>query len=142
RVEISGKSSPGFDDNEAFANNLIDLLTSQVRSKSDNTRAVYDLFRELESRLGRLIQRVLTIATVNGHFSDLIPEQIRSKLVARDGRPDYSQATYTHLVGILKERWPKFERYFSDPVGRQLTRDEVIKPLFDINAAQRLYLAH
>jgi hypothetical protein len=141
-VEIDGRRvSPGFEDNEVFANNLIDLLTFQARSKSDHIIA-YELFRELELRLGRMIQDTLTVGTVNGDFSDLIPEQIRSKLVAPDGKLDYSRATYIHLVAILKALWPKFERHFSDPAGRHLTRDEVIKPLFEINGAQRVYLAH
>jgi hypothetical protein len=140
RVEKFGGIAPGFEDNKAFAESLVDFLTAHSRDKI-YTSTSSDLFNELEGLLGDLIKDVLSRNAVDGDFFDLIPEAIRNKLRDQVGRIDYSLATYIHLVSILKARWPKFEPYFSGFAGKGITREEIVKPLFEINE-QRTNLAH
>jgi hypothetical protein len=142
RSRTLGGMIPGIEDNLALAENLIDLLSSKARNKSDHISTAYELLRELEATLGKFIRNVLASCSVDGNFSELIPENIRVKLMTKDGVMDYSLATYIQLVGILKDQWSQFERHFAAAAGRSVKREEVTKPLFEINTGQRIYLAH
>jgi hypothetical protein len=128
--------NPGWEDNQRFVDNLIDSVTNYIRDRSPHAATnLYELFNELETRLGRLIQSVLVSYSLNNDFSNLISEGVRNKLQGPSGF-DYGRATYIDLVVILRDQFPKFLHLFD------LTGKEVLKLLFEINSGQRVHLAH
>jgi hypothetical protein len=136
REQVIAGIVPGWDDNKTFGNNLIRFLTDYVRDRSPYAPVkLYELFSELETRLGRLIQSVLVSHSVYSDFSGLIPENVRNKLQTPSGF-DYGRATYIDLVVILRHQLIKFAHLFS------LAGDDVLKLLFEINSGQRVHLAH
>jgi hypothetical protein len=136
RAQVLAGINPGWEDNQKFANNLIDFVTDYVRDRSPYAPTkLYELFNELETRLGRLIQSVLVSHSLNNDFSGLVPEKVRDKLLGPSGF-DYGRATYIDLVIILKDQFAKFVHLF-DLAGK-----DVLKLLFEINSGQRVHLAH
>lgn len=141
RAETLGGTTPGVEDNKAFAENVIAELTSHVVRPIDFAVSSYALLRELEARLGDLIEKVLTGATTDGNFISLLPVEIQNKLRSETGIPDYSRAMYVDLVNIVHKVWPQFEPFFVDQAGKPMARKSVTKPLSSLNT-QRIYLAH
>jgi len=136
RVEVIAGILPGWENNTQFADNLIDGLTAHVGERRPSASAtLYDLFRELETLLGKLIQTVLGSNSPIGDFRDLIPESVQKKLNGLDGF-DYSRATYIDLVVILRDHIGKFDSYFAQPAK------DILRLLFEINSGQRVNLAH
>jgi hypothetical protein len=140
-AETLGGHLPSVEDNKLLAEHLIRDLTGHVRRPTDYGQDAYVMFRELEGKLGELIERVLTRISGNRDFSPMLPEDIQRKLRTGDGRVDYSFAMFLQLVLILKQLWPRFEAYFLSDTGRPLARDAVMAPLFAVNE-QRKFLAH
>lgn len=127
---------PGWVDNQRFADNLIDLVTAHIRDQTQYSAIkVYELFSDLETSLGQLIQSVLVSYSQDSDFSALIPESVRKKLHS-ESRFDYARAYYLDLVLILKDQFPKFEYLFHEE-GRN-----TLKLLFEINSGPRVHLAH
>jgi len=127
---------PGWENNTQFADNLIDGLTAHVGERRPSASAtLYDLFRELETLLGKLIQTVLGSNSPIGDFRDLIPESVQKKLNGLDGF-DYSRATYIDLVVILRDHIGKFDSYFAQPAK------DILRLLFEINSGPRVNLVH
>jgi len=136
RMEVIAGTRPGWEDNKQFAENLIDRLTAHVAKASSMGPAVlYDIFRELETLLGKLVQTVLEASSATGDFWDSIPKSVQKKLNGPNGF-DYSRATYIDLVVILRDQSYKFDSYFVQP------SEDVLKLLFEINSGQRTNLAH
>ena len=102
REQLLAGILPGWLDNQQFADNIIDLVTAYVRDRSPYSAIkLYELFSDLETRLGQLVQSVLISHSQNSDFSALIPESVRKKLRSASGF-DYSRATYMDLVVILE----------------------------------------
>jgi hypothetical protein len=135
-VEVIAGMRPSWIDNRQFADNLIDRLTAHVGDGRPSASAtLYDIFRELETLLGSLIQTVLGFNSATGDLRDLIPESVQKKLNGPNGF-DYSRATYIDLMVILRGQIGKFDSYFAQPAK------DVLKLLFEINSGQRVNLAH
>ena len=60
RTATFGGLAPGFEDNRKFAENVIDELTARVRRPVNYSLSAYQIFCELEARLGEMIEQVLT----------------------------------------------------------------------------------
>jgi hypothetical protein len=142
RVETSGGVLPGFEDNVRFAESVIDFLTLKAQRKTQYVMTAYELFRELERRLGILIESVLRRRISEEYFFNSIPASIREKMRTQNGRFDYSLATYAHLVQIIKAQWEEFEPFFAVFPSQQSKHSSAIGLLFKINMGQRVYLAH
>lgn len=141
RADTFGGVMPGLEDNKHFAEMVISELTAHVSKPIDFGARSYVLFRELEARLGELVQKVLTRASYDGQFMGLLPAEVQNKLRGDAGVPDYSRAMYVDLVNIVHKLWPQFESIFADSAGEPLTRNAVTRPLSSLNK-QRNYLAH
>lgn len=136
REQVMAGIVPGWEDNQRFAKNLISFVADYVRDRSPYAPTkLYELFSELETRLGQLIQSVLVSYSLNNDFSSLIPEGVRNKLQGPSGF-DYGRATYIDLVVILRDQFAKFAHLFG------LSGKDVLKFLFEINLGQRVHLAH
>jgi hypothetical protein len=136
REQVLAGVLPGWLDNQRFADNVVDVVTAYVRDRSPHSAIkLYELFSDLETRLGQLVQSVLISHSRNSDFSALISESVRKKLHSASGF-DYSRATYIDLVVILRDQFVKFEHLFDK--GSQ----GILKLLFEINSGQRVHLAH
>ena len=83
RQPVMAGTLPGWMDNRRFADKLIDLVTSYIRDRNPySATKLYELFANLEARLGQLIQSVLVAYCQNGDFSALIPQSVRKKVVS------------------------------------------------------------
>jgi hypothetical protein len=141
-TKTMGGILPSIQDNRGFATNLIEKLDTLTRRSFASSASAYELFRELEARIGELIESVLSRVSSDGSFVTLLPPKIQEKLRPKPDQIDFSLATFVQLVTIIKDLWPRFARFFIDKTGQPLGRELVTTPLFNINTHQRRYFAH
>jgi hypothetical protein len=141
RTATFGGLAPGCEDNRKFAENVIDELTARVRRPVNYSLSAYEIFCELEARLGEMIEQVLTRLSGGSALCDLLPNEVRGRIRTDSGMLDYGKAMYRDLVLVLDHRWPDFQSYFVANAGGLPSRGAITALLLEINELRK-YLAH
>ncbi len=141
RTRTLGGTTPGLEDNVRFAENLIDELTEHGRTHINHALSAFELFCELEVRLGEILETGLTRRSGSSNFFELLPPNVRKRLRTKFGMLDYSRAFYSDLVTILEQYWADFQRYFLSATGESMSPSAVMESLREVNELRK-YLAH
>jgi hypothetical protein len=129
----------GIEQNERFAEHIIDFLEEQIRAPNRARDSAYDLFAELERLLGQFVYDVLIKESSTGSIDLFLSRDLKKHLVDRkSGKINYANAYYSDIVSMLKSNWSKFSKYFGD----QSDEVSVIDSLLRLNKEQRRLLAH
>ena len=128
-TDIVGREHFGITKNKKLAENIIKCLDDAVDKPAPHINTCFELFNQLERRLGLLIEHKLTTE----HIKTWLEQNAADEKYIRI---NLGQVNFAELVQLICSHWQSFAENI------QLEKEEFRVKCLTINKRERRYLAH